>query len=207
MDRFWSKVDKRGPNECWQWAGDCTGHGGYGRFYVNGRKHRRAHRVAYELSKGEIPSGLVVRHTCDNPPCRNPQHLVVGTVTDNNRDTVERGRHNAPCLKFFGQSNGRTKLSDETVEAIRASLEPASVLAVRYGISRGHVGHVRRGTRRQPIHSALPRADASAISPASGTARSDSAPSADRAILPSWRVSEQNASQAATAANSPAVEA
>jgi hypothetical protein len=59
------------------------------------------------------------------------------------------------------------------------------------------------------IHSAaaspVVQRDASAISPASGTARSDSAPSADRALLPSWRVSEQNASQAATAANSPAV--
>jgi hypothetical protein len=53
-----------------------------------------AHRVAFEQTWGiTLRPGQVVRHTCDNPPCINPLHLIVGTVGDNNRDIVERGRH------------------------------------------------------------------------------------------------------------------
>ncbi len=78
-------------------AGDCnvwTGHrnaGGYGQIQVNGRP-RAAHRIAYELAHGPIADGLVVRHTCDNPPCIRVDHLIIGTVADNNRDKAERGR-------------------------------------------------------------------------------------------------------------------
>ncbi len=79
-------------DECWIWTGTINGPGKkrYGVIRDN-YKQKKAHRVSYELHKGEIPDGLVVRHLCDNKLCVNPNHLEVGTVGDNNRDKV--GKH------------------------------------------------------------------------------------------------------------------
>mgnify|MGYP001618256634 CR=1 FL=1 len=90
MDRFWSKVDMN-PHHCWEWLRSTDNHG-YGQFSLN-RRPRKAHIVSYMLTKGEIPKGQKVRHTCDNPPCVNPDHLILGTQYDNVRDMVTRGRH------------------------------------------------------------------------------------------------------------------
>lgn len=77
---------------CWLWTGEI-GSSGYGRFYAYGRKYR-AHRFSYEAYKGEIPKGMLILHSCDNPRCVNPDHLRVGTDADNTRDKMERGRFN-----------------------------------------------------------------------------------------------------------------
>jgi hypothetical protein len=66
---------------------------GYGCFFANGRKNR-AHRFSYEVYKGEIPQGLLVLHSCDNPRCVNPDHLRVGTSYDNTQDKISRNRWN-----------------------------------------------------------------------------------------------------------------
>lgn len=89
--RFWSKVDRRGPDECWPWRGRVNPDG-YGLFDL-GKTATTAHRVAWELSNGEpIPKDLLGCHTCDNPPCVNPAHLFIGTIADNNRDRTTKGR-------------------------------------------------------------------------------------------------------------------
>lgn len=87
-EQFWERVPVAGPDQCWEWMGAKTGRDGYGR--VGGQ---RAHRVSWEIANGRpIPEGLIVLHSCDNPPCVNPRHLSVGTNTDNMRDASAKGR-------------------------------------------------------------------------------------------------------------------
>lgn len=76
-DRFWEKVSVGSPDECWEWTAG-TYSNGYGLFFVEHSPKRRnamAHRVAYELSVGPIPDGLVIDHLCRNRACVNPDHL------------------------------------------------------------------------------------------------------------------------------------
>lgn len=130
-DRFWSKVDQRGPDECWPWtAAIFQGRMGYGVFRLAG-KNLYAHRVAYHLATGQDPAGKVVRHRCDNPPCCNPDHLEIGTTADNARDRVERGRQTK------GEDVNTAKLTQEKVREIRrraAAGESQKVLALEFGV-------------------------------------------------------------------------
>ncbi len=96
-ERFWSKLDKKGHDDCWLWLASKD-RKGYGRFVI-GRKRVRANRVAYFLEHGAIPDGLLVCHDCpngDNPACCNPSHLWAGTNDENNADKEEKGRANHP---------------------------------------------------------------------------------------------------------------
>ena len=110
---FWSKVDKRGPDDCWEWTGAIST-SGYGHIGLDG-KARRGHRVAWQLTNGGIPDGLCCCHHCDNRKCCNPNHLFLGTVADNNRDCEEKGRGNHPR----GENHGRAKLTVMDVQFIR----------------------------------------------------------------------------------------
>jgi hypothetical protein len=92
-ERFWSYVDKRGPDECWPWTGYTHVGFGYGMISIAGQHAMLlSHRVALELSGVKIPEGLGALHKCDNPPCCNPRHLYPGNQQQNVRDMVERGR-------------------------------------------------------------------------------------------------------------------
>jgi hypothetical protein len=94
IKRFWSYVDKRGPNECWPWLRDfhSTGHGVYREWSGNKTVVKfYAHRLS-ALIAGQTIDGAVVRHDCDNPPCVNPLHLRTGTQADNIQDAIERRR-------------------------------------------------------------------------------------------------------------------
>jgi hypothetical protein len=101
--RFWSKVRRGGPNECWEWAGYKKAwhmsHGvnqGYGSMNFNGMA-KLAHRVSWEISNNRpVPDGLKVLHRCDNPGCCNPAHLFLGTMQDNAIDRTQKGRNNRP---------------------------------------------------------------------------------------------------------------
>lgn len=77
-----------------------------------------AHRVAFENAHGPIPDGMLVMHRCDNPPCVNPEHLVLGYPVDNIRDAWRKGRLPKPP-RMAGEDNPRAKLSAKAVEAIR----------------------------------------------------------------------------------------
>lgn len=83
---FWRNVDKRGPDECWEWK-RARNSSGYGRLGSTA-----AHRVAWHLTNGQIPDGMYICHHCDNPPCCNPAHLFCGTQTDNMQDAKAKNR-------------------------------------------------------------------------------------------------------------------
>lgn len=87
-ERLLSRLIER-ANGCLEFAGARQGE--YGKISINGKVYK-THRLAWVLSFGDIPEGLLVCHSCDNPPCCNPAHLFLGTVTDNNRDRETKGR-------------------------------------------------------------------------------------------------------------------
>lgn len=95
---------------------------GYGRLLVivdGVKKTMKAHRLSYEHHNGKIPDGMMVCHSCDNPSCINPQHLFVGTASDNNQDMMSKGRHRPGRRSLRGERNGNAKLSWEDVESVR----------------------------------------------------------------------------------------
>jgi len=89
MNRFEQKIDKSG--DCWIWTGNKSKNG-YGRFAFDNR-NALAHRVSYALYVGRIPDGMFVCHSCDVKACVNPEHLWLGTNSDNQKDSVAKGLH------------------------------------------------------------------------------------------------------------------
>lgn len=123
------------PDACWEWTGGRNK--GYGVIAVHGSKVRVAHVVAWELHhRTSLPDGMVVRHKCDNPPCVNPAHLLLGTHGDNNRDKSARDRHG-----HNGQ--GFKHLTPDEVRQIRALQEQQGVnmteIARRFSRSRATI--------------------------------------------------------------------
>ena len=91
QDRFWEKVERRGPDECWPWKGTIS-RLGYGHFKLDNAQ-ASAHRIAYTLTVGAIPGGLELDHTCSNRWCQNPAHLEPVTHAENVRRGAERSTH------------------------------------------------------------------------------------------------------------------
>lgn len=136
--RFEEFVDRTG--DCHVWTGSLN-HAGYGRFWLNGSK--RAHRIAFEISRGRPPEGIVC-HRCDNPRCVNPEHLYDGTPADNARDRNDRGRTVAPS----GESHHAAVLNRESAAEIRrrnAAGETGAALAREFGVSKAAVYDIIAG--------------------------------------------------------------
>ena len=135
--RFWSAVDVGNSHHCWKWKGHI-GTNGYGQVRLS-EKVIPSHRAAYLIAYGAIDSGAIVRHRCDSPACCNPLHLETGTHSDNVRDRVIRNR------TAKGVRNGRSKLTEADVRAIRRSGDEASLWASRLGVTVQQVNNIRRG--------------------------------------------------------------
>jgi len=151
--RFWSKVNK--TDICWVWTG-CRNKKGYGSFYC--KKKIASHRYSYIIHNGNIPNGLLVRHTCDNPSCVNPAHLILGTNQDNVNDKMKRGRHNCgrgishgfvlhPEIVPKGENHGRSKLTEDDIHQIRILYEfnyTLKELGKLYGVSFANISRIIR---------------------------------------------------------------
>lgn len=111
--RFWEKVNRRGPNECWPWLA-CSQKEGYGVISYQG-KTQRAHRIAFMLHHGPIPDGMFVCHACDNPSCVNPAHLWLGRNEENVQDMLDKGRN----AVMSGSQSGSAKLSEIDIPLIK----------------------------------------------------------------------------------------
>jgi hypothetical protein len=88
---FWNRLQKTDENSCWLWTG-AKFEKGYGSVYFD-HQDWRAHRLAYFLVHGSIPEGKIICHSCDNPPCCNPNHLWLGTLKLNAEDSCKKGRN------------------------------------------------------------------------------------------------------------------
>ena len=131
-ERFWARVDRRGPDECWLFRRKHSRSEDYYKTRFDDGTDEYVHRIAYTLSKGPIPHGLVVRHSCDVPRCCNPDHLLIGTLLDNNQDKVDRNR------QARGEGAGTVKLTAQQVVEIRQLVELGNSrrrLALRFGVA------------------------------------------------------------------------
>lgn len=143
-ERFQKNIGQPSETGCLPWLG-IKSKDGYGRIYtgaLHGRKLVNAHRIAYELKHGPIPDGLIVCHGCDSPSCVNVDHLFLGTFADNSSDMVDKKR------QACGSRNGRAKLDDEKVIAIRSLYEKGNTsqqkIADMYGVTQYVISRVVR---------------------------------------------------------------
>lgn len=153
--RFWRKVDRNGPTvphvagitPCWIWTGNLNS-SGYGRF-GSGLAVQLAHRVSWELTHGPIPDGFSVLHRCDNPPCVRPDHLFLGTYSDNGRDMAAKGRGGgAYFADRTGTKNHSAKLNDEAVREVRRLLATGhsdAAIGRRFQVSPDTIRRIKRG--------------------------------------------------------------
>ena len=91
-NRIMKFINVKKENDCWEFKG-CKNKDGYGKIGTGSKKNEFAHRVIFKMYNSDIPDNMVVLHTCDNPSCCNPKHLVLGTQNDNIQDMVQKGRN------------------------------------------------------------------------------------------------------------------
>lgn len=159
-ERFWEKVDKSPhPKGCWVWTA-CTTRG-YGTFRGSGKRMggtRRmyiSHRFSWGINGGPIPDGLCVCHKCDNKLCVRPDHLFLGTRTDNANDRDMKGR------TARGEKQGLSKLTEHQVREIKYSKLRCIDLAKIYGVGHPNISDIRLNKKWKhitpfPQSSALP---------------------------------------------------
>jgi hypothetical protein len=169
--RFWEKVDRRDPDECWPWHGAKVN--GYGHIWSGGRM-QKASRVALELTlKRALGVAELALHSCDNPPCCNPAHLRAGTNSDNTRDMVERGRHPKQMRPRTHCRQGHLLADDNVFIAAATGARRCRRCKSAFEHKRGLDPDYRRKSaeHKRLVRSMPPGAEPEAVPPASGSRR------------------------------------
>lgn len=153
LDQFMAFVNK--TDTCWLWMGarSKSGYGKIARTENGKRKHYRAHKLSYLLFKGPIPDGLWVCHNCvpnrDNPACVNPDHLWLGTPSEDIKDAVKKGTLKPPQWDRNGSRNPAAKLTEDLVREIRTKYATGNYtqkrLGKEYGVSQRLTCQIVRG--------------------------------------------------------------
>ena len=144
---FWSKVAVTDDaHECWEWNG-ARKPKGYGNVRIN-KKYLTSHRIAFILSNGPIISNYIVCHTCDNPSCCNPNHLMLGTIKSNASDMLMKGRQKKKIHAARGEKSASSKLCNSEVMEIRSAYESKQLnqyeLAEKYNVSQFAISSIVR---------------------------------------------------------------
>ena len=150
-ERFEDCISPEPNSGCWLWLGSWSPKTGYGRFRMNSDATMAldlAHRASWRLHRGDIPSGRLVCHKCDNRACVNPDHLFLGTHADNSADASRKGRlrWKGPRDLPKGENHPMARLSKEDVLAIRSSDEKGADLARRFAVSQNNISRIRKNT-------------------------------------------------------------
>lgn len=148
----WEFINKKTSNYCWPCTCYCDKRG-YGIIQINGRLER-IHRVVWSLINGHIPAlfeGLpaMICHSCDNPPCCNPDHLYLGNAKINNQDSAKKGRKPTMNVNLRGSNNPYAKLTEIHVEEIKQFLRESILtqlqIAEKYNITQMAVSCINTG--------------------------------------------------------------
>lgn len=143
MKRFWGKVQK--TNGCWLWTAAKYSNG-YGAARDQNQRQTTAHRVAWMLKNGDIPTGMYICHTCDNRACVKPEHLFLCTQKNNIQDAIGKGRLaygkqlNHPPQQ--GELNHNSRVTEDTVRLIRdlySNGKSQAEIARQTGVNRQNV--------------------------------------------------------------------
>ena len=137
IDKFLNLL--RYDNSCIVYMGakDGCGYGRHSTYMCCKRRTFSAHRLSYQMFVGKIPDGMLVLHSCDNPPCVNPKHLSIGTNKDNSHDKMRKGRGRG--LSGCGENNPNSKFTMESVKTARhlyfAERRTIAEIAKFYGVT------------------------------------------------------------------------
>lgn len=155
LARFWAKVNKDGPivraelGPCWIWTASTQAYG-HGQLRIDGRSIF-AHRISWEVANLQsIPQGMCGCHKCDNPPCVNPDHIFIGTHTDNMQDAWRKGRSGPklhPERMKRGEQNGAAKLKESDVMFIKVAARKGnySSLGREFGVNHSTIMKIATG--------------------------------------------------------------
>jgi hypothetical protein len=143
-ERFWEKVDKTNPDGCWIWVGARSGNRA-GLFAITKYNRIIPYRFSYELKYGKIPEGLFACHKCDNGLCVNPDHIFIGSQTDNMRDMSEKDRSH----HTHGADLHRGCLTDNDIREIRKFYHDQKLstrkIAQMYGVGKTTIEQILNG--------------------------------------------------------------
>lgn len=148
--RFWSQVDIKSDDECWLFQNQPSQRYGVYHYKIDGgRKAIRPHRYAWEQHhKRKIPEGLYICHSCDTPKCCNPNHLWLGTNSDNQLDAIRKyGPWTVGHItSYHGEKHHSSKLTTEQVLAIRRRIredERSIDLAKEFGVTPAMIAKIK----------------------------------------------------------------